>query len=166
MPKHSATILDNNDSQNEDSLAFLGMISIDGAGVTVSKKLWTSPMPAATALKAHKELISYIISLSPTGHQDISCRRATIEAGRQDLVAIPSPRRARNAKSKVFSWLKRRADIKLVQDFEERFSSAAMLDFFGNSSDSLAHGIEPHPWQEILTVSAEEEIRCVPGRRR
>ncbi|KAI9323742.1 hypothetical protein BX666DRAFT_2038023 [Dichotomocladium elegans] len=62
------------------------MISTNDVGITVFKKLRASSMSAAIPLKANKELIPYITSLSWAGHEEISGRCVAADPGRRDIM--------------------------------------------------------------------------------
>ncbi|KAI9310767.1 hypothetical protein BX666DRAFT_1152345 [Dichotomocladium elegans] len=60
------------------------MISTEGIGLTVFKKLKASPMSTAIPLKANKGLILYITILSQADHEEISCRCVAVDPDRRD----------------------------------------------------------------------------------
>ncbi|KAI9316977.1 hypothetical protein BX666DRAFT_1940819 [Dichotomocladium elegans] len=77
------------------------MISTDGAGVTVFQNLRVPPMSTVILLKANKELIPYITSLSRAGHVEISGRCVVVDlmcCVHEESTSI-APRQSRHTQS-------------------------------------------------------------------
>ncbi|KAI9314807.1 hypothetical protein BX666DRAFT_2157805 [Dichotomocladium elegans] len=143
--------------QKEGDLMFRGMISTDVVGVTVFKKLRVSPMVPAIPLKANKELIPYIISLSRAGHEEISGRGVAVDPGRRDLMycvyeestnIAPRLFRYTNSqqdkarKSKKFRRLKQ---LHKVQRLSEKRSRTLVLDDFRRFLHVKVRGVRRSP---------------------